>query len=140
MYMFRSYNTIMVRKIFKKRDLAETLRLVCLAKGGELVYSGKPNSSALAAKVKEKQPTVNRWLRGESSPTEEKIRALCKGLRLTPSQLFGEEPIPYVDGEVYKNEDDYFAKKFPKLPEKLKKAILYQMELEEDSDRTQPGR
>lgn len=140
MYMFRSYNTFMNRRFFKKRSLSETLRLVCEAKGGRYLWSGKPNSSFLAEESGLQQGTVNRWLSGTSKPNTEKMRPLAKALGLSVSQLLGEEPIRYVDGEdVYLDEDDYFARSFPRLPEKAKKSILHQVEIhladEDESDR-----
>lgn len=132
MYRLGRYNTNMNRK-FKKRTLPETLRLICIAKGGEFLWSGKPNSSHLARLVGERQPTVNRWLTGVSSPTSDKIDSLCKALKLTPSQIMGYEPIDYVDGpDAYMDENERFLKRFPQLSENAKKAILYQMALELD--------
>lgn len=116
---------------FKKRDLAATLRLICLAKGDDFIWSGEPNSSHLARLVKEKQPTVNRWMTGASSPTVKKLEVLCDALKLTPSQVMGREPIDYVDGEdAYLDENQRFLKNFPKLRENAKKSILYTMDLE----------
>lgn len=101
-----------------------------MAKGGEFVWAGKPNSSRLARALKEEQPTVHRWLKGASPPTTTKLEAICEALKLSPSQLMGWEPIDFVDGkDAYLDENEYFLKNFSRLPPIAQKSILHQMQL-----------
>ena len=115
---------------FKPRSFPETIKLLCEHKGGDwLNRNGLPSQTKVGAVAGVSQVSVGRWLSGEIEPSLTSIKKLAKAWRVTPAQVIGELPIPFIDG---KDSLDPFQQEFLEmssgLSPEVQELILKQLE------------
>jgi SOS-response transcriptional repressor LexA len=96
-YIFMYYSGM--NKTFR-RTFSETLLAVLKHRHPELFWeNGTINGTKAGRKFGIDQPTFRRWAEGANA-NNDYVVLMAQKLNLTPAQLRGEVPIPYIDNDV----------------------------------------
>lgn len=114
---------------WKPRGLKKTIQLLCAERNTQpdgshlLKKDGTINQTNLGKKCNVSQSVINRALHRVSEElTGPNAKKIADFFKVTTAQLRGEEPIPFIDGGAYP-EDEEFMERYRRAPREIKEQI-----------------